>query len=270
MLLSRYWSVPAMDTESVSSSHPTDSLDAYFDAVVREGLWSSAPALRRYVNWLFRDVPLARRRNLDIGGGAGVFSLYAAAMGAAEVFCLEPEAAGGTRGMHERFERLHRAVGRPDVRLLPETFQAFQAPAQSVDVVLLHNSVNHLDEAATQRLTVDAGARRIYVGLFGKLASLLARGGHVVITDCARTNLFPLLGLPHPVNRAVGIEWHKHQDPEVWAALLEEAGFIHPVVAWSSYNRLGRVGWALLANRIGAFFATGHFRLMMRKEPYAS
>ena len=55
---------------------------SYLSAIVNEGLWSSEPALVRYLSWLFEGIPLAGARVLDVGSGTGVFSLYAAAQGA--------------------------------------------------------------------------------------------------------------------------------------------------------------------------------------------
>lgn len=238
------------------------TMDGYVAAVVQEGLWSSESALRRYLHWLFNGVPLAGRRILDIGGGTGLLSFYAAAHGANEVVCLEPEADGVSVGTNQHFTRLKRTLGVDRVRFVADTFQDFDADPGSFDVALLHNSINHLNERATIHLQTDVPSRQAYSNLFGSLATLLAPGGHVLIADCARTNLFPLLRIPHPISRT--IEWHKHQDPEVWAGLLEAAGFCDGAISWSSYNRLGRFGWALLANRVGAFVSTGHFRLLMR------
>jgi SAM-dependent methyltransferase len=238
-------------------------LYAYESAIVQRGLWSSAPALRRYVGWLFGNVALRGARVLDIGGGTGVFSLYAAAMGAREVVCLEPQAEGGTEDMNEAFASLQDATRLGNVRLVRSTFQRYDGPG-GFDLVLLHNSINHLDEAATMRLHRDPAARSTYRHLFQRMRELLVPGGRLLIADCARSNLFPVLGLPHPISR--DIEWHKHQDPALWIALLRDAGFANPRVGWSSYNRLGAVGWALLANRVGAFLVTGHFRLLMQRR----
>jgi SAM-dependent methyltransferase len=249
--------------ETLPCASSTAGVDRYLAIAVQEGLWSSQAALRTYLTWLFEGVPLAERRVLDIGGGTGIFSLYAAVMGAANVICLEPEEDGGSVGMNERLTRLQHTAGIDRVRLVRETFQNFTAQAGSFDVVLLHNSVNHLDEHATMRLRDSTRARDVYRDLFRKAGSLLAADGRVLIADCARTNLFPLLHLPHPISRS--IEWHKHQNPGLWAGVLREAGFTDPVVGWSSYNHLGPLGWALFANKLGAFFLTGHFRLLMRK-----
>ena len=242
-----------------------DAISKYFAEVGRAGLWPSEAGLRRYLAFLFGDVPLRGARVLDVGGGTGLFTMYAAASGAAEVTCLEPEAEGGLAGMNDTFRRLLAATGLANVRLVPSTLQAFDAAPGSFDVVLLHNSINHIDEPACVRLRDDERARETYRGLFRRIAELSCPDAHLVITDSSSANVFPLLGLRHPASPLA--EWHKHQPPEVWALLLQDAGFCNPHVSWSSYNRLGRLGWMLLANRVGAFLTTSHFRLLMRKCP---
>jgi SAM-dependent methyltransferase len=245
--------------------------ESYFATLTRdEHLWSSEAALRRYTWWLFQDVPLQGARVLDIGGGVGVFSFYAAAAGAGEVLCLEPEGQGGSIGMNEQFHRLQRLTGFHNVRLEHAMLQTFEPTPASFDVVLLHNSVNHLDEAMVPLLRRDAAAgedaRDVYRWLFRRLADALVPAGHLVLTDCARDNLFPRLGLRHPL--LPQIEWDKHQNPAVWWTLLRQTGFERRSERWSSFNRLGALGWMLLANRAGAFFFTGHFRLHAQRSAH--
>jgi SAM-dependent methyltransferase len=129
-----------------------------------------------------------------------VFSFYAAAAGAREVLCLEPEGQGGSIGMNEQFHRLQRLTGFHNVRLEHAMLQTFEPTPASFDVVLLHNSVNHLDEAMVPLLHRDGAAggedaRDVYRSLFRRVADALVPAGHLVLTDCARDNLFPRLGL---------------------------------------------------------------------------
>lgn len=235
-----------------------------FDRLVREDrLWTSPENLDFYHRYLFEGVPLLGRSFLEVGAGAGLTSLWAACQGATRVVALEPEAAGSTAGVRDRFRRAAEKLALSQVEMLPETFQSYELPAEPFDVVLLHNSVNHLDEAACIRLREDLAARRTYEGLFEKLARATARGGRLVLSDCSCDNFFARLGVKNPF--APTIEWNKHQSPETWADLLREAGFAHPVVSWTSYNRLGRPGRLLLGNRLASYFLQSHFRMRMER-----
>ena len=106
-------------------------------------------------------------------------------------------------------------------------------------------------------------ARRKFESYFDKLFRLARPGADVVITDCSSKNLFPMLRLPHPF--AKRIEWEKHQPPEVWAGILQKSGFSTPIIKWTSYASLGRIGELVLGNRVGAFLTTGHFVLRMKR-----
>jgi 2-polyprenyl-3-methyl-5-hydroxy-6-metoxy-1,4-benzoquinol methylase len=70
--------------------------DALLDNLRRIGAIRGERMTQALMDNLFRDIDFDGKRVLDIGGGDGVYSFYAAAMGAAEVVCLEPEAAGST------------------------------------------------------------------------------------------------------------------------------------------------------------------------------
>ncbi|MBA2504340.1 MAG: class I SAM-dependent methyltransferase [Thermoleophilaceae bacterium] len=215
-----------------------------------------------YLGRLFEGVPLQGRRLLDVGGGSGLISFYAALQGA-EVTCLEPTAEGSNPEMDAGFERLRAALGdQAQVELDRRTLQQLDPAPGSYDVIVLHNSVNHLDEDACQALPDDPGARRTFVGLFEELRAALRPGGQVIVADCARLNLFAAVGARNPF--VPDIEWHLHQQPKVWAALLEEAGFTRPRIRWNPMTRAGRAGRVLLANWLGAFVTQSHFSLTAR------
>jgi hypothetical protein len=95
-------------------------LEEFLTLAVRERLYGNRGNLHFFMRSIFRGSLLEGARVLDVGGGTGLCSYYAAAVGATKAVCLEPEADGGTRTAHEGFKRLaylaeeevHRVVDR--------------------------------------------------------------------------------------------------------------------------------------------------------------
>jgi SAM-dependent methyltransferase len=244
------------------------SLDRYYFAVFGEELVSAkSPSASRklqyYLESLFESVSFKNKTVLDIGGGSGIFSFYAACSGAEEVVCLEPEAAGSRSGVLEKFRRTRSRLQLDQVRLEPITFQAYDAGQANFDVVLLHNSVNHLDEPACVNLQKDEAAGNVYRSIFSKIYDVCRDGAKLIVCDCSRHNFFAHLKMKNPL--APSIEWHKHQAPEIWARLLREAGFRNPVVDWKAPSVLRSAGERMLGNKVSAYFLTSHFCLRMEK-----
>lgn len=238
-------------------------LRALAAAVERAKLYSTGARLLFHMEEVFAGVSLHGKRVLDIGGGSGLCSFYAAACGARAVTCLEPEAAGSQRGeMNSAFRELAALLDfAGTVELLPITLQQLECEPGAYEVLVLHDSINHLDEQACTRLRHDPEAREVYRRLFRKLAELTTPKGTLIAVDCSRHNFFPALGIRNPF--APQIEWQKHQSPALWAGLLLDCGFRNHRVRWSSVNRFGKTGRVLLGNRIAAFFLFGRFCLKM-------
>jgi SAM-dependent methyltransferase len=238
------------------------AVDQYIRALRGLGVVRGERDTRAFLADFFRNVDFTGRRVLDIGGGEGIYSFYAAVMGAREVVCLEPEAAGSTSGVTQLFERIGEAVPNQPVRLDARTLEQY-GDAEGFDIILMNASVNHIDEDACIRLLEDPRARETFRKVFLHLGTLAKPGSLLMVADCTRHNFFASLGLRNPLNP--NIEWHKHQAPEVWAALLQEVGFRNPRVAWMSLYRFGKVVQALLANKAAAYFLKSFFRLDLQK-----
>jgi 16S rRNA G966 N2-methylase RsmD len=236
-------------------------LDRYFEVVAQSG--RNPGNARFYLDLLFRGVDLTGKTMLDIGAGDGLNSLYAACMGASNVVCLEPEAAGSSTGAVEAFERAASLLEQKQVQFVPQPLQDYEAADDSFDVLLLHASINHLDEDACIRLHSDPEAQTVYLELFDKLAAMAKPGARLIAVDCARRNLFADLKVTNPI--APMIEWHKHQSPELWASLLARVGFANQTIRWLSFNTLRSYGRLVLGNRIASYCLTSVFLLTMEK-----
>lgn len=239
-------------------------LDQFFAHVERERLFSSRRCLQYYLDFLFRDTSFDQRRMLDVGGGYGLYSLYAACMGAEKVVCVEPVSAGSLQDTSERLARLRSSFAdMHQVVFVPSTLQDLGYSSETFDIILLHDSINHLDEEACSTLRHSPLAVESYEAIFGKLSDLASQRAKLIITDCSRYNFFALCGVKNPL--APNIEWHEHQSPQYWARMLSEAGFRNAQIRWTSFNRLGFAGELVLGNRLVAYFLRSHFLLTMEK-----
>lgn len=238
--------------------------DKYF-RVVKGSVARSWRNFELYLDYVFNAVAFEGRSMLDVGGGNGLLSFYAASRGAREVVCLEPESAGHDPACARQFDELREALPEGGcVRRIPLTIQKFEAADSAFDIILFNNAVSHLDEEASRILGKSEAARERYRIIFRKLARMTAKGGDLVIVESSRYNFFGLIGLRNPLVPAV--RWKDHQPPGVWIRLLEQCGFRSPRLSWRPVNRWGAPGRLLLSNRAGAFFMTGEFRLAMRRE----
>ncbi|MGP1274869.1 MAG: class I SAM-dependent methyltransferase [Caulobacterales bacterium] len=221
--------------------------------------------LRQQMRFLYRDCDFTGKTVLDIGGGIGLHAFYAVMHGAKSAVVIEPEGDGGHNEMIATFNRLRDALGTDNAELIQTTFQHYQQADHVFDVILVQNAINHFDEPACITLRESAESRASYEAIFRDMASLLAPGGTLVMSDCSSTNFFPAIGLktnPFDPN----IEWHKHQPPSVWAAIAKEHGLEQHSLRWSTPAILGEPGQFLLGSSALTWFFTSHFVLTFRKQ----
>ena len=173
---------------------------------------------------LFADIPLVGKHVLDVGCGTGAWSIWAALCGAQRVVGIEPGADGSSQGSLDALRRSISALGIENkVEARSEFLHEIRMPDTPYDVVIMYNVINHLDEDAVVILHRDDEARRKYVTQLQTLRSRMRVGGWLIVADCARDNLWPLLGLRSPL--APSIEWHKHQNPDTWSEVFSQANF---------------------------------------------
>ena len=236
----------------------SELIDEYCEEILKKGMYSTKKNLLRLMEYVFRYTQLNGKSMLEIGGGSGFMSLYAAASGARHVLNIEPD-----KSMKDRFEELVQVLGYNNVIFETTKFQDFQPGEHMYDVILSHNSINHLDEEACIHVDHNPQAQNKYMELFNKLTKAARPDAHLIIADCMNQNLFYRLGLKNPL--APMIEWEKHQPPEIWIAMLRKLGWINPNVRWTSYNTLGLLGRIIMGNRLVSYLTISHFCLVMQK-----
>jgi len=238
----------------------------YFDIVKRHNLRSSKIRHKLYINYVFQDVSFDGKAMIDIGGSEGLFSLYGACMGANPVICLEPEAKGSKKGASSKLKQLCDTLPRDSIIQRSVTFQEFDPAGQIFDIILLHNSINHLDEEACANLQVSDAARNRYRMIFHKLSELAAPCAKLIICDCSRYNFFDLIAIRNPL--APSITWHIHQSPRYWSNMLCEVGFTNPQIRWMYFGHFPMMNKLPLYSRFTSYvsyFTTSHFCLAMDK-----
>ena len=176
---------------------------------------------------------------IDIGSGAGKYSFFAGFAGARKVVCIEPEFEGSNKSAMNMFERLSMRFSFPQIELKKIAFQDFDNKGEMFDVILLHNSINHLDEDACLHLQNSDKARKRYELMFKKIEGISKRGTELIIADCSRYNFFALLKIRNPF--APTIEWRKHQSPYFWCNLLRKFGFSDPRIKWTAPHKSFRI-----------------------------
>ncbi len=237
--------------------------ERFYTVIQKLGAHPRPKRLRFYLEHQFlKGIDIEGKRILDVGGGYGLYALYCITHGASEVIVLEPQLAGSRSDTQTTFERLLKAI-RPErpIRFVPRVVEEFVATEGGCfDIIMMHNSINHIDEEACAVLDRDEAAREYYRQFFIHLAQISRSGTELVIADCARRNVFGDLGLRNPL--LPSIEWYKHQSPQLWGQLLEEVGFRTQSIDWTSPNVLGRLGRWLFNNAVMAYLTMSHFRLV--------
>ncbi|MBO9203060.1 MULTISPECIES: class I SAM-dependent methyltransferase [Niastella] len=238
----------------------------FYDLMISRKMFSNKKNLQFKLDSLFKNVNLTNKNVLDVGGGSGLLSFYAAVKGAKKVVCLEPEFAGSTNGIIKKFYDLQKELPASlPVELNTHTLQDYfqEAGSEMYDVVIMHNSINHLDEEAGINLLKSDACYKTYLAIFKNVFSIIKKGGVLIVTDCSCKNFFNDIGVKNIL--APSIEWHKHQKPRTWIKLLKAVEFRNSKVKWLTPNRLGKIGIFILGNPFMAYMTASYFKVTVIK-----
>ncbi len=211
---------------------------------------------------LFKNIDLKDKTVLDIGAGNGVYSFYALIKGAKKLVCIEPEFEGSRSNYISSLKKFRKFINREnDVIISTDTFQNFKSEMK-FDVVLMHYSVNHIDEENCIVLESSKKSQEIYHNYFQKIYNSMTNNGDLIITDTSKYNFFNFFGITNPF--VPTIEWQKHQSPYVWSKYLEKVKFSTKKIQWTAPMKLKKFHF-LLNNVVFLYFTTSLFRLHMKK-----
>lgn len=211
----------------------------------------------------FGTLDFSGMRVLDIGAGSGLYACCVASLNAGHLVALEPEFDGSRNTAIATFQHAIETLGLRNLEFHPIAMQAYSATPASFDLIYMLAVINHLDETHVQTLHTDESSRVAYRQLLQPVYDWLKPGGRLVISDVPRTHPYMRLGLPHPFQPQ--IEWHKHQHPRVWKALLESTGFTAAKYHWATQWRYPQIPRFLCDNSIAAQLYSSQFVLHARK-----
>jgi SAM-dependent methyltransferase len=202
---------------------------------------------------------------LEIGSGEGLFSLWALANGIERAVLLEPEADGATKGVAGKLLKHQKALNIPDerLRLYTQTFQEYKGEKESFDIILSYASINHLDEPACINLHKSEKAYSTYKKYFEKIYNLMRPGGHFILSDAGRINLWNQIGMNSPFSPS--IEWEKHQGHALWRQILSDTGFSFVSSDWLRFYPLRKLGF-VGCNRLVAWATISQFIITVVKD----
>ena len=211
---------------------------------------------------LFKNIDLKDKVVLDIGAGNGVYSFYALAKGAKKLVCIEPEFEGSRSNYISSLKKFRKFLNREnDVIISTDTFQNFESEMK-FDIVLMHYSVNHIDEENCIILESSKKSQKIYHNYFQKIYNSMSNDGDLIITDTSKYNFFNFFGMKNPF--VPTIEWEKHQSPYVWSKYLKKVKFSTQKIQWTGPMKLRKLHF-ILNNAIFLYLTTSLFRLHMKK-----
>lgn len=208
-------------------------LEKFYNFILQRNVFPSREKMIHSFGELFRGVSLKDKNILDIGGGDGLYSFFAALSGAKKVICLEPEIEGSSLGVQNQFRLIQQMLALQNVTLEGKKLQDFNT-SDRFDVVILHNSINHLDEDSCINLKKDIKAQQNYRLIFNNIFNIMNPGGILTVTDCAQSNFWSdILKIKNPFMPT--IEWHKHNSPNLWGKILHDVGFELLSIRWGNY-----------------------------------
>ncbi len=216
-----------------------------------------------FKNYIFNGIDLGNKNLLDLGGGNGIASFFALYQSSScNAWVVDPIAEGSNQLMTDQFNHMKESFGKDRINYHRDFIDSLEEP-NYFDIVLMHNSINHIGEDLIEKILTNQEEYSEYVERIKKITGRLKPGGTLVVADCGRNNFWDDVGLKSPF--APTIEWKLHREPDTWKKMIEEAGLVHINTKWTARRELRSIGKTLLGNRLCSYLLGSHFVSMYRK-----
>jgi SAM-dependent methyltransferase len=245
-------------------------LTAFIDFLIENNLTSKNKFNKKllfenfnyYLNNSFNSISFKNKNVLDVGGGNGIYSFFAKICGANYVVCLEPSLDGSENDNYNYFEKIKKKFDFKNIFFENTTIQNFKTD-KLFDLVILKDSINHLDEESCINLKLGDIYKKKYIKILKIIYNLMTKHSTIYISDCSSRNFFSDLGISNPFVRE--IEWFKHQEPEEWIKLIKMSNFKFNSLNWSSLNSLKFID-PFNNTKMISYFTSSNFRIIADKN----
>ena len=147
-------------------------------------------------------------------------------------------------------------LGQNRIRFHQNFIDSLSKP-EECDIVLMHNSINHIGEDIIKTILINNTSYYDYKSRLEKILSRLTKKGILIVSDCSVFNFLGNLGLKNPI--APTIDWDLHCEPHVWQKIIEDIGLRHIRTEWIARREFGNFGRKFISNKICSYFLDSHF-----------
>jgi len=213
--------------------------------------------------YIFHGIELKSKTLLDVGGGNGIASFYARYKdNTCKCIVADPLKKGSNEFMEDQFNKLSKLYGK-GVKL-HKGYTSSLPKRMKFDLILLHNSINHIGEDIISTVKDVPEHRNEYLKRLKEVLSHGKKGAKIIVADCSNKNFWGDLKLPNIF--APSINWKIHKDPNFWTDMLNELNCKHIKTNWTARRELLYLGKFFLANKVMSYFTDSHFVSVYEKK----
>ena len=239
-------------------------MTTFDESLEKTGITRSRGYAFYFRHYIFDNIELDNKNLLDLGGGNGMASFYAlSSSSSCSAWVVDPIAEGSNELMSLQYNSMKENYDPRRITFHRDFIDTLLSPKE-FDIVLMHNSINHIGEDILEDVLISDDAYREYKERIKTIVDRLIPKGILIVADCGKNNFWGTLGLNNPF--APSIDWKLHWEPWVWKRMIEEIGCSHIRTNWTARREFGGFGRQFLANRLCSYFLNSHFVSIFEKD----